>query len=153
MTMDPRRAGLYSAGAVLSFNLIFFILSSEFLFRARVHHHWVLPLEALFLGLQVAFFARSPASQKAGSWAAIARNTSFSLLLLTCLIGTLRIETIFSCAEGCHLKLGFTYLLAGGAACFGWGFQHPLKPWDRFRFALGVLLLSAGTAVISGIFK
>jgi hypothetical protein len=150
MMMDERRAGLYSAGAVVSFNLIFFILTSASLFGGRMHHHWVLPLEAFFLGLQVVFFGRVLAHGKSGAWAATARDVSAWLLLLTCLIGTLRIETISACSEGCRFKLGLTYVLAGAALCLGWSVKRSWKRWDTIRFALGILLLSAGVVVLAG---
>jgi hypothetical protein len=104
--MNEKRLALYAVGFLVAANLVLFILTMNCLFLGPIHHHWVLPFETLCLGVQYVFWSRNgslhqlhPSAYRGGKVA-----LAF-LLVLTCVIGAVRYETIFTCVENCRYKL------------------------------------------------
>lgn len=109
------RSSLYVVGAIISINLILFILASRFLFLDLIHHHWILPFEAGIVGAQYVLVSRRAPL----AWRSAAKRTLLVLLALVCLIGVARFETVSTCSEGCVPKLVAAFLLAGLAFLLG----------------------------------
>lgn len=125
--MNAGRSSLYAVGGVVSLNLLVFILAARFLFMDIFHHHWILPFETGFLGIQYVTAARVLRRNPAAAWRVPVLRTLFILLLLPCVIGILRFETVSTCVEGCLPNLIAAFVLAGSS------FLPGGLPFNRFQ--------------------
>jgi hypothetical protein len=134
------RKGLTVGLTVFVTNMILFLMIAPF-FLNKVHHHWIIPVLALWFMIESAFIVRLPPT-----WSIPALRVVTILILLMAALLFWRQFSMFQCFRHCEGRLTVGLLLLSAAQGIAWRFG----PFHKSRWILTSALLFLTWAAIVG---